>query len=183
MTGRPFTEEQNKWIRHNYRKYGKHHITEAFNEKFNDSRTLDTMWCKVRRMGLTGNGAEYKAQMCKKHFSVPMGSEHIDKQGYTLVKVSDDKNGRSKNWKLKQIIIWEEVHGPIPDGYSVMFLDGDKTNFDINNLVCVPTGVLATLNKKKWRSSEKEVTRAGVLWCELYSMYGEIKDCITIVGG
>lgn len=172
MSGRQFTEEQNQWIRKNYRRYGKHHITDAFNKKFNDNRTLDVMWCKVRRMGLTGNGAEYKAKMCKKHFSIPMHSEHVDSQGYTLVKVSDRKNGKSKNWKLKHLLIWEEAYGEIPKGYSVMFLDGDKTNFNLDNLVCVSNGIIVTLNKKNWRNDNAEVTRAGVLWCKLYSMYG-----------
>lgn len=33
--------------------------------------------------------------------------------------------------------VWEFYNGPIPDGYHIHHLDGDVTNNDISNLVCI----------------------------------------------
>ena len=34
--------------------------------------------------------------------------------------------------------IWVEHNGPIPEGHQVMFKDGNKRNFAIDNLFCAP---------------------------------------------
>ena len=39
------------------------------------------------------------------------------------------------NWVPKHRIVWEEANGrPVPDGCIVVFLDGDRSNFDPGNL-------------------------------------------------
>lgn len=40
-------------------------------------------------------------------------------------------------WKREQIRIWEEAHGPVPDGGCIRFLDGDRFNCSLENLVLV----------------------------------------------
>lgn len=56
------------------------------------------------------------------------GDERVDVEGYTYVKIAD------RDWRLKQRLIWEQVHGPIPPDSNVIFKDKNITNFDINNL-------------------------------------------------
>jgi len=56
------------------------------------------------------------------------GDERIDTEGYTYVKIAD------RDWRLKQRLIWEQVHGSIPADSIVIFKDNNLTNFDINNL-------------------------------------------------
>ena len=34
--------------------------------------------------------------------------------------------------------VWEHYHGPVPDGYHVHHIDGDRSNNDISNLACLP---------------------------------------------
>ena len=41
---------------------------------------------------------------------------------------------------LKQRWVWEQEHGPIPKGWKVVFLDGSKDNFALDNLRAVPQG-------------------------------------------
>lgn len=137
---------------------------------------METMWSKVRRMGLTGNGEEYRRQMCVKAFSVPIGTEHKDSQGYTLVKVKDDKGGKSKNWETKQRVVWKQHYGEIPDDYFILFLNNDITDFRIENLVCVPRGVIATLAKKGWHGTEGELKKLAIKWCELYKLTDTKRD-------
>ena len=72
----------------------------------------------------------------------PVGTERITEDGYTEIKVKDPNV-----WKLKHRIIYEEHYGEIPKGYVVMFLDRDKSNFDINNLILISRNQLRTLNQ------------------------------------
>ncbi|WP_241690607.1 HNH endonuclease signature motif containing protein [Ligilactobacillus salivarius] len=95
----------------------------------------------------------------------PLGSEYTS-DGYVMVKVK--MNGpRDKRWKLKHVLIWEKYNGPVPKDNVVTFLDGNKRNFDINNLACIRKGVNSVLNKKKLRSENKEIFEARVAQIEL----------------
>lgn len=60
----------------------------------------------------------------------PDGSERIDVDGYTLIKV----NGK---FVLKHKYVWEQVNGPMPKGHAIIFKDRNKTNFNIENLECI----------------------------------------------
>ena len=66
----------------------------------------------------------------KPHNYKPLGSERIVKDGYCEVKVSDT----GRRWIPKHVLIYEKHHGKVPKGSAVIFLDGDKRNFDIDNL-------------------------------------------------
>ena len=84
---------------------------------------------------------------------VPVGTERRSKDGYVVVKVREEASvPMSKdNWVLKHVHVYEQVHGPVPDGHSVYFADGDKSNFDPANLVAVPhrlVGVMSALRSE-----------------------------------
>jgi len=68
---------------------------------------------------------------------LPIGSEKIS-NNHVYIKVSLQPN----LWKPKQRFIWEEAHGPIPEGHKVNFVDGNIRNFDLSNLAlrkcCTP---------------------------------------------
>ena len=67
----------------------------------------------------------------------PVGSERRERTPYGFrvkVKVADPGV-----WMLKQRYVWEQHHGRIPPGHVIMFRDGNKENFDIDNLACVST--------------------------------------------
>lgn len=83
-----------------------------------------------------------------------------------MVKVKMD-GPRDKRWKLKHVLIWEKYNGPVPKDSVVTFLDGNKRNFDINNLACVRKGVNSVLNKKKLRSENRDIFKARVTQIEL----------------
>lgn len=79
----------------------------------------------------------------------PIGSERIDSEGYTIVKVGNLK------WQYKHRIAYEEHYGPIPRGYFVTFRDGNKNNLNPDNLVAVS---IAALRWIKWRGQENNKT-------------------------
>jgi hypothetical protein len=70
---------------------------------------------------------------------IPLGSERVDEDGYTWVKVAERSIKRKNdNWVMKSRLEWERIHGrPVPDGYHVVFANHDRTDFSARNLVAV----------------------------------------------
>lgn len=91
----------------------------------------------------------------------PVGTEVIEnKDGYIKVKVNDDYPPY-KRWKHKHRIVWEEANGEVPKNHCLIFLDGDRTNCDLDNLKLIHRGELVTFNKMKLPQGSKEITEAG----------------------
>lgn len=88
----------------------------------------------------------------------PLGSERIVKDGYCEVKVSDT----GRRWRSKHVLIYEKHHGKVPKGSAVIFLDGDKRNFDIDNLYLVTRSQLAMLNKNSLIQKDAELTKTAI---------------------
>lgn len=92
------------------------------------------------------------------HNQKEIGSERIDKKdGYVYVKV-DEHNKR----KLKHRYIYEKHYGAIPKGYVCIFLDGDKRNFDIDNLGLISRNENKIMNEKRLRYDSSEATKSGI---------------------
>lgn len=91
----------------------------------------------------------------------PVGTERIDCDGYVIVKVQDDGPWH-KRWRPKHKVEWEKVHGKIPPGFVLIFLDGNKQNITMENLKLVTQAQNLQLNRKQWRSEIPEATLAGV---------------------
>lgn len=110
--------------------------------------------------------ARASATMFKKgHVPVnhkPVGSERIDKYGYTLVKV-----GEPSSWRPKHVIVWESVNGPVPKGHRLLFLDQNKQNFSIDNLVCVSASQMCVLNKRRLLVGNGECNKSSILLADL----------------
>ena len=62
---------------------------------------------------------------------------------------------------LKHRKVWEDNFGPIPKGHSVCFLDGDKTNYDISNLILLSQEELIRMNHNDYFSSDPKLTKLG----------------------
>lgn len=84
-----------------------------------------------------------------------------DDEGYLYVKVCDGK--LNKNWKPKQQVIWEKKYGKIPKSHKVIFLDGNRFNFDIDNLALVSNGEELHVNKLGLVSNNAELKKTAVL--------------------
>ncbi len=103
---------------------------------------------------------------------VPLGSERVNGDGYVDVKVRDGQ--LQKNWKGKHIIVWEKHHGrSAPPGHAVIFGDGNKRNFDPENLILVTRKQLVRLNQKKLIQGDARLTKTGVVIADIYNRLGE----------
>ena len=101
-----------------------------------------------------------------------VGSERINVDGYTEVKVAEPNK-----WKLKQRFIYEEATGEkLSKNDIVIFLDGDKQNFDINNLVKMTRAELVRYNQDHLYGEEVEINKTAVLVAKLKAKVGEARD-------
>lgn len=79
----------------------------------------------------------------------PVGYERDTGKGYVLVKVRDEpeKPGTKDNWEMKHVLVWERTRGlKLPDGWIVLFCDGDPSNLDPANLKAVPRSLIGVMN-------------------------------------
>jgi len=70
----------------------------------------------------------------KSHTWKPIGTERINADGYLDRKISDT-GYPPRDWRGVHILLWEENYGPIPRGYMVCFLNGDKRDIRLDNLM------------------------------------------------
>ena len=90
-----------------------------------------------------------------------IGSERITKDGYIMIKVRD--GCLNKNWELKHRWLYEKEYGKIPEGYNLIFLDGNKQNLDLDNLKLVSKSEDLIMNRHKLFATDKEITNTGSL--------------------
>lgn len=101
---------------------------------------------------------------CKPSFlTKPVGTERKDKDGYIRVIVDTGKE------RLKHHIVWEREHEPVKNTEILMFLDGDKTNCDINNLILVKRMYLGAINSilKDIEDVTPQMRKTAILSAEL----------------
>lgn len=120
-----------------------------------------------------GNSTSFKQGQRPLNYK-PVGSERIDRDGYTLIKVSDDGPWH-KRWRHKHKVIWEERHGSIPKGHAILFADQNKRNIDLDNLILITQSQLAILNTKGLIQKDADLTRTGIIVADIYSVISKRK--------
>lgn len=92
-----------------------------------------------RKFMEAGEATRFKKGQIPHNGHQPIGTERIDREGYTWVKTAmrkKDPRSAHDNWAMKHRLVWEQANGKaVPDGCVVVFADGDRTNFDPENLV------------------------------------------------
>ena len=88
----------------------------------------------------------------------PVGTEsNPDKNGLVRIKVNE------KQWVYKQRLIYEQYYNvKLPKDYVVVFLDNDKTNYSIDNLMAVPIKVALRTAGQDMFYNDKEMTRTAL---------------------
>jgi HNH endonuclease len=61
------------------------------------------------------------------HTWVPVGSYRVNPDGYLELKLNDLPGPYYVRWKPVHRMVWEEAHGPIPEGHVVRFKEGRRT--------------------------------------------------------
>ncbi|WP_276932675.1 HNH endonuclease signature motif containing protein [Dielma fastidiosa] len=195
-----YTEEMKEFILENYKGISSQELTERFNRRFGTSIAVSVMKSYKSNhklnSGLTGcfpkghvpvnkgtkgmfnaggNKTSFKTGQLPPNTD-PIGTEKVLKDGYVWVKINDaPKAKKNVNWKQKQKLIWEQVNGPVPHGYFVMFADGNNRNFHLDNLVLVTKAEMLYLNRNGLIYNDSEVTKSGVLIARMISKANDLK--------
>lgn len=198
MVAFDFPEEVMQFISDNIEGNSYPKMTELVNERFGTSYTVNQMhhqYTKHKlRSGLTGRfekdcvpwnrgknvdfsnlSPQAIENMRKTHFKpghtpwtvLPIGSEKI-KNGFIYVKTAEPNV-----WKRKQILIWEQHYGPVPEGACVIFLNGDRTDFSLENLELVSKAEHLRLNERHWRFDDPELQKVALNVVRLKSKIGD----------
>lgn len=188
-----YTHEQGEFIKDNLTGITINELTEMFNNRFglNLKTTQIRAYVKNRRLksgldfafkpgripfnkgkkNLWKGGEETQFKKGNKpHNYMPVGSERVNGDDYIDIKIAEPKK-----WKAKHILIWEEHHGPVPNGHAVIFGDRNNRNFDIDNLILVSRKQLLILNKNNLIQNDAEITKTGIIVADLYSKIFERK--------
>lgn len=104
-----------------------------------------------------------------------VGSERINVDGCVEIKVAEPNH-----WQLKHRAIYEDYHGvKLKSTDVVIFLDGDKQNFNIENLALIDRGINAIMNHEGMRFADAEITRTEVNIAKLKKAIAAAKRKLT----
>jgi hypothetical protein len=102
----------------------------------------------------------------------PIGSERFHSAtGYMYVKVAEPAV-----WITKQVYMWQKYHGKtVPKSSIVIFLDNNKSNFDIDNLELITRAENSRLNKNRMRYDNAALTKSALNLIRLNSKIREVE--------
>ena len=172
---RPYTTEQLEFLRANAEGRRYDELAVMFNRRFGTAVTRNMVGELCRRNGfpngLSGLYQEGHTTNLGRKFdrSLPDGSEFVNAAGYTILK----HNGV---WRGKHTVLWEQAHGrPVPEGHYIVFGDGNKRNFNVDNLFCVSPAQNGFRSVLGLKGESPELAEAGVALAKLYERINERK--------
>jgi hypothetical protein len=119
-------------------------------------------WSKgMKGLHIGGEATQFKKGQ-RSWNTKPAGYESIDQDGFVHFK---PPGARKMTYKHRWV--WEQAHGPIPPSHVLAFLDGDKTNCSLDNLILLPRGVHARMCQRHLYSDDPEKTKSGILVAKL----------------
>ena len=196
-----YTDEQRQFIQENYKGTSTKELVRYFNQRFSTDITESMMKSYKSNhklnSGLTGRFSKghvpankgkkgHCAKGCEKtwfskgHIPAtidPIGTEKLLGDGYVWVKVDDKPNvPKRKNWIQKHVLIWEQANGSVPKGHCLIFLDGDRSHIELDNLMLISRGTLAILNRQGLIRKDANLTRTGVQIAKLIQAISHAKQ-------
>lgn len=172
MSGKHFTKQEDNWLVKNINNFTSYkELTITFNKIFNirgECALSDrcSKQLKLKKYNAGKYGTREKEEL-------PIGTERAINDGAIYVKVLNTGGNKKISgyqypyWMPKQRKIYEDVYGKIADGQFVIFLDGDKDNYKIDNLYCIDRYVSVLMASNQWYTSVAENTLTAIKYCEL----------------
>lgn len=114
----------------------------------------------------------HKGNIPSNHMKVGECTHSTD--GYLIQKIQEHGTQRER-FKFVHRKVWEEHNGPVPEGKIIGFLDGNKDNCSIENLVLLDCQENLELNRRNLRFSNAEFTKTGVAVVKLRIAAGQKK--------
>lgn len=161
-----WTTEEDEWLKEHYLDCGYIELAERFSKIFRPvsqhslrSRATKYLNLKSGRQGFKKGQIMWNRR--------PIGYEQVNAtSGYTYVKVADT-GIKNKDYMAKHRLVYESVYGKLPEGYIVIFLDKNPSNFDIDNLRAIPRNVHAKMCQSGYYDDNAEFTDTALKLCSL----------------
>lgn len=100
------------------------------------------------------------------HNHVPVGTITV-RERWLWLKISDNRNRH--DWVALHRYIWEQTHGPIPEGMVVSFKDNNNFNCDPDNLILVRKESIPIIHFEMGLTDDAEINETIFAAAELLS--------------
>lgn len=148
--------------------YGNHRLSSGLTGRFEKGHIPPNRGKKGMPVHPNTAATQFKKGHTPKN-KLPIDTVLVKDDGYLWRKIGEG----CREWKQEHILIWEAEYGPIPEGHLITFLDGNKLNVSLNNLRLVNKKENLTLNRRKLRSRDPQLTETGILVTRLRNAAGE----------
>ena len=153
-----WTDEQVEYLKSIAEGTPRKDIVDKINEKFNLNLSMQQIRDCMNDRGIRNNiDKKFSAKngnRCQQE--KPVGTISKWECGYARIKTGDNE------WEFIQRYVWKKHHGEIPPGHSVIFLDGNTDNYNIENLALVNRNELMKYNSMRLNSNDQELNRVTV---------------------
>lgn len=189
-----YSDAELSWIKSNQVGISREELSQKFNAQFNRCVSAQNIagLCKRKRWangrdtrikkggkswnkGVTGYMGANKTSFKKGDIPFnhkPIGHERVTADGYIMVKVAEPNK-----FRLKQLVVWEEHHGKVKEGYNLRFLDNDRTNCNIDNLMSIPRSVNAIVNNRNPANTHDKHLNKSILLTESITWHANKIEC------
>ena len=155
---RPWTSTEDDWMRENYPNVGVKDSCLYLN------RSRSAVKGRAILLGITVKDDIATANKRAVHLT-DKSKKQVRPVGYMKKEcgrwVTKTKNG----WVQSSRVIFGL--DKIPEGYCVIFLDGNVDNLNPENLYAVPVAYLGMMDRNGLRSTHPEITKTAIKWCDL----------------
>lgn len=127
-------------------------------DKFNFETTRHNLQIRLYEYGI----------YCKNDKIKPIGHESKRDRGRTVVKIDNKPNSKHGNYEYKHRLMYEKYHNvKLTNDDYIIFLDGNRTNYDKNNLYRLTRREINIMNGGKLYSTNRDLTKLGILSSKL----------------
>ena len=153
-----FSKTEQNYIKENVKGNTVEELTQLINKTFNKNYKENQIRNFKKQNGLrSGVDSKFKKGQTP-HNKKNIGYEFINNDGYTEIKVAEPNK-----WMLKQRYLYQKYKGQIPKNHDVIFADGNKQNFDLENLILVERRDKLVMKNKHLFYKNRESTECGIL--------------------
>lgn len=149
-----YTKDNDLFLIENFERFNYEELKNEFDKKFNTDISVSSLKHRCNEiLGLKKNQKKLKI------------GEETKRNGRVMVKVSKGKG--YYNYIDKNRLVYQKEFGEIPDGYRVIYLDGNKKNCNPDNLYLVSRRELSVLTGCKWMGKERNNIMEKIKYAQL----------------
>lgn len=154
------SDEMIKFIYENYKGIGNQELVDRLNEKFGTNFSRKKIKDYKYQNNLQGG--------VKAHYRRELLEETTTTDGFTYIKVDE------AIWVRKQRYLYEKYIGEIPKDYVVIFKDGNRQNFDLDNLMLADRKLLGRV--ASLMTDDEEINEIVILNGKLQNKIEELEN-------